>query len=77
MEIVMPFVSVHIDFDEFGEDELVEELEIRGYSVSKAQEPATLGDLEHIKQLALCGLIADARNEALELVGKAIGRPIH
>ena len=73
----MPYVSVHIDLDEFDDDELVKELETRGYSVSKAQEPAALGDLEHIKHLALCGLIADARNEALELVGKAIGRPIH
>ena len=73
----MPLVSVHIDFDEFGEDELVEELETRDYRVSKAHEPATLGDLKHVEHLALCGLIADARNEALELVGKAIGRPIH
>ena len=73
----MPFVSVHIDFDELDDDELVKELEIRGYSVSKAHEPATLGDLEHIEHLAICGLIADARNEALKLVGKAIGRPIH
>lgn len=73
----MPYVSVHIDLDEFDDDELVEELEIRGYRVSKAHEPATLGDLEHVKHLASCGLIADARIEALELVGKAIGRPIH
>ena len=72
----MPLVSVHIDFDEFDDDELVKELEIRGFRVSKAQEPATLGDLEHIKRLALCGLLADAQNEALELVEKAIGRPI-
>ena len=83
----MPFVSVHIDFDEFGEDELVEELESRGYRVSKTNgtealgdldhvERLALGDLAHVKHLALCGLIADARNEALELVGKAIGRPI-
>ena len=77
MEIVMPHVSVHIDFDEFDDDELVKELEIRGFRVSKAHEPATLGDLEHIEHLAICGLIADARNEALKLVGKAIGRPIH
>ena len=76
MEIVMPYVSVHIDLDEFDDDELVEELEIRGYRVSKAHEPATLGDLEHVEHLALCGLIDDARNEALELVGKEIGRPI-
>ena len=77
MEIVMPFVSVHIDFDEFDDDELVKELEIRGFRVSKAYEPATLSGLEHIEHLAICGLIDDARNEALKLVGKAIGRPIH
>ena len=77
MEIVMPYVSACIDLDEFDEDDLVQELESRGYRVSKAHEPATLGDLEHVEHLALCGLIADAQNEALELVGKAIGRPIH
>ena len=31
----MPYVSVHIDLDEFDDDELVEELEIRGYRVSR------------------------------------------
>jgi hypothetical protein len=77
MEIVMPYVSVHIDFDEFDEDDLVQELESRGYRVSKTTDTEALGDLDHVEHLALCGLIADARNEALELVGKAIGRPIH
>lgn len=77
MEIVMPYVSVHMDLDEFDEDELVEELESRGYRVSKTNGTEALDDLEHVERLALCGLIADARNEALELVGKAIGRPIH
>ena len=77
MEIVMPYVSVHIDLDEFDEDDLVQELESRGYRVSKTNDTEALGDLEHVEHLALCGLIADARNEALELVGKAIGRPIH
>lgn len=73
----MPYVSVQMDLDEFDEDDLVEELESRGYRVSKANDQATLDDLEHVEHLALCGLISDARNEALELVGKAIGRPIH
>ena len=73
----MPYVSVHIDFDEFDEDDLVQELESRGYRVSKTNDAEALVDLEHVEHLALCGLIADARNEALELVGKAIGRPIH
>ena len=77
MEIVMPSVSVDIDLDEFDEDDLVQELESRGYRVSKTNGTEALGDLERVKHLALCGLIADARNEALELVGKAIGRPIH
>ena len=77
MEIVMPYVSVDIDLDEFDEDDLVQELESRGYRVSKTNGTEALGDLEHVKHLVLCGLIADARNEALELVGKAIGRPIH
>ena len=76
MEIVMPYVSVDIDLDEFDEDDLVQELESRGYRVSKTNGTEALGDLEHVKHLALCGLIADAQNEALELVEKAIGRPI-
>lgn len=73
----MPYVSVHIDLDEFDEDDLVQELESRGYRVSKTNDTEALGDLDHVEHLALCGLISDARNEALELVGKAIGRPIH
>ena len=73
----MPYVSVHIDLDEFDEDDLVQKLESRGYRVSKTNDTEALGDLAHVEHLALCGLIADARNEALELVGKAIGRPIH
>ena len=77
MEIVMPYVSVRIDLDEFDEDDLVQELESRGYRVSKTNDTKALGDLDHVEHLALCDLISDARNEALELVGKAIGRPIH
>ena len=73
----MPYVSVHIDLDEFDDDDLVRELESRGYRVSKTNGTEALGDLEHVEHLALCGLIADARNEALEIVSKAIGRPIH
>lgn len=73
----MPYASVHIDLDEFDEDDLVQELESRGYRVSKTNDTEALCDLDHVEHLALCGLIADARNEALELVGKAIGRPIH
>ena len=77
MEIVMPYVSVEIDLDELDEDDLVQELESRGYCVSKTNGTKALDDLEHVEHLALCGLIADARNDALKLVGKAIGRQIH
>ena len=73
----MPYVSANIDIDDFDEDDLVQELESRGYRVSKTNGTEALDDLEYVEHLALCGLIADARNEALELVGKAIGRPIH
>lgn len=73
----MPYVSVHMDLDEFDEDDLVQELESRGYRVSKTNDTEALGYFDHVEHLALCGLIADARNEALKLVGKAIGRPIH
>lgn len=29
----MPYVNVHVDLDDFDDEELIEELEIRGYSV--------------------------------------------
>lgn len=29
----MPYVNVHVDLDDFDDEELIEELETRGYSV--------------------------------------------
>lgn len=73
----MPYVSVDIDLYEFDTDDLIEELESRGYACSKHKRKTDLGgldDLEHIEHLAVCGQAEAARAEALELVSKAIGR---
>lgn len=75
----MPYVSVDIELDEFDTDDLIEELESRGYTCSKSRKAPDLGglgDLEHIEHLAVCGQLEIARAEALQLVSAAIGRPI-
>lgn len=71
----MPYVSVHIDLDDFDEDELIEELEYRGYTCTK-NAPAGLDGLDRIEHLAICGQLEIARAEALQLVSHAIGRTI-
>lgn len=71
----MPYVSVRIDFDDFDEDDLVEELESRGYTCTK-NAPAGLDGLDRVEHLAICGQLEIARAEALQLVSKAIGRTI-
>jgi hypothetical protein len=71
----MPYVSVHIDFDDFDEDDLVEELESRGYTCTK-NAPAGLDGLDRVEHLAICGQLEIARAEALRLVSQAIGRTI-
>jgi hypothetical protein len=71
----MPYVSVHIDLDDFDEDDLVEELESRGYTCTK-NAPAGLDGLDRVEHLAICGQLEIARAEALQLVSKAIGRTI-
>lgn len=75
----MPYVHVEIDLDEFDTEDLIEELESRGYTCSKHKREADLGglgDLEHIEHLAICGQLDVARKEALQLVSKAIGRTL-
>lgn len=72
----MPYVNVWIETDDLVDDiadeELVEELEGRGYSCFKNQ--AISGDFAIVEHLSVCGLIAEARAEALKIVGNAIGR---
>jgi hypothetical protein len=73
----MPYVHIDIDPDEFEDDELIEELESRGYFViQKDGSTNSLGDLGHIEHLVICGQIEHARAEALLLVGRSIGRPL-
>jgi hypothetical protein len=71
----MPYVSVHMEFDDFDEDDLVEELESLGYTCTK-ESVTGLDGLDRVEHLAICGQIEIARAEALQLVSKAIGRTI-
>lgn len=77
----MPYVHIDIAPEEFEDDELIEELESRGYSVTHKDDTTdllgnSLGNLDHIEHLAICGQIEHARAEALLLVGRIIGRPL-
>jgi hypothetical protein len=71
----MPYVHIHIDLDEFDDDDLISELESRGYTCTKDSATGLEG-LERVEHLAVCGQIEIARAEALQLVSKAIGRTI-
>ena len=73
----MPFITVDVDLDEFSDNELKRELESRGFTVIEDGESTPMPDnLSRVQHLADCGLIADARTEALTLVSKAIGRSL-
>ena len=68
-------IYVDVDLDDFDAEELIDELESRGYSVTKdAISIDTLGSFSHVQHLADCGLIQDARTEAIGLIESAIGR---
>lgn len=72
----MPYVSVHVDLDDFDDEDLQQELESRGYLVTKDKGLSRAGDIEYVEHLAACGLVDAAREEALKLVGQVIGRAI-
>jgi hypothetical protein len=71
----MPYVHIHIDLDEFDDDDLIEELESRGYTCTKDSATGLEG-LDRVEHLAVCGQLEIARAEALQLVSTAIGRPL-
>lgn len=71
----MPYVHIHIDFDEFEDEDLIEHLESRGYTCTKDSVTGMEG-LGRIEHLAVCGQTEAARAEALALVSAEIGRPI-
>ena len=75
----MPYISVHIDLDEFSDEEIAKHLRESGYTVTKhTSDDCLIGeaDLNHIETLALCGQQEAAREIALRIVGEAIGRPL-
>lgn len=74
----MPYVSVSVDLEDFDTSDLIDELEARGYKAHKAETGAMPAeDLDYVQHLALCGLIPEARQEALKVVSTVIGRAIH
>lgn len=77
----MAYVHIDVDLDEFDSDDLKRELESRGYSVTKKGEPGlpfeAMTDLEHVRHLAQCGLVNDARLEALQMLSRHIGHRLN
>lgn len=72
-------IDVDVDLDDFDTDDLIEELENRGYTVIKGAkaEAADVGEsFNRVEHLALCGQIEAARQEAVYIASKAIGRPL-
>ena len=61
----MPYVHVEIDLDDFDDDDLIEELESRGYTCSKDSVTGVEG-LERIEHLAICGQTEIARADSDE-----------
>jgi hypothetical protein len=72
----MPFISVEVDvdLDEFNDEELIDELENRGFSIEK--DWAGKIELHRIEHLMDCGQIELARKELLEMVSAAMGRSL-
>lgn len=79
------YATAVVSLDEFGDTDIANYLRQRGYYVSATSEarhdqdgdPENVlnpADLDHVEHLALCGQINAAREEALALVGNAIGR---
>jgi hypothetical protein len=83
-----PSVSADVDvsLDEFDTDDIVEYLRHNGYTVTgnavaqdavpEATNQIDTADLDHIYTLAVAGQLQVAQQEALQIVGKAIGRPL-
>lgn len=72
----MAYVRVEIDLDEFDDDELVDELETRGYDCTKG-EPKTIDGMARVEHLAMCGLKADALTELISITEKSMGISLH
>lgn len=68
-------IDVNVSLDEFDDDDLIEEMESRGYTCTKDSATGLEG-LDRVEHLAVCGQLEIARAEALQLVSTAIGRPL-
>jgi hypothetical protein len=75
----MPYVEVWVEtddlIDELDDDDLIEKLQSRGYSCFK-DAFADRGEFGIVEHLSVCGLVDEARAEALKIVSKAIGRSL-
>lgn len=78
----MVMVYVNIDLDEISDEDLREELEGRGYTVTGEGTRGLPGSvsvddhLERIEHLLTCGLRAEARAELIDVASQALGRPL-
>jgi hypothetical protein len=73
-----------VSLDDFDDDEIVEYLRHRGFSVIGGSSTGSADfedhiagvELDHIFTLALCGQRQQAQSEALQLISRVVGRPI-
>ena len=70
----MAYVNVDVDLDDFDTNDLIEEIEKRGYSVGGSGAPNP-SDMTRIQHLMDCGLMRDAASEALSFIETQLGRP--
>lgn len=71
----MPYMEVWVDdpnLSDADEDDLIAEMERRGFCVSKGLRVDGIGRIEHLTE---CGLFRDAATEALQLIEHQIGKP--
>ncbi len=71
----MPYVEVWVEdaeLSEFEDDDLVKELQQRGFSVAK--KPVDAEGMERIEHLIDAGMYQVAKDEALYLIESQLGR---
>ena len=77
----MPYVNVHVSsvdfFEELDDEDLIAELEKRGYVVAgEGRQISELDGIDRVEHLSICGLKREAQIEALRIVGESIGRSL-
>ena len=69
----MPYVSVHVDLDNFDDDDLIEELESRGYECIKSDSMGGQTVDNRVSHLLDCGMDKAAAEELLQQVEQSRG----